>query len=508
MSNESTLTKKIGFFAGIVVFILVALMKTPSGMEEGAKITLALLLWMAIWWATEAVPLPITSLLPLVILPIFKVIGAKDIAKSYMSQEIMLFVGGFFISEALEESGLHTRFSLGLINLIGTSPRKIILAFMIAVGFISMWISNTTATVMVLPIALSVIEFYKSLIKKENLKVDTTPGSFNFATALMLGVAFAASIGGMGTPIGTPPNIIFMSMAKQMFPKAPTLSFLDFSKFGVLFIILFLPFTWFMLTYVFFKPGFSSLKESKEIFVAELKKLGKMNKKEKIVLVVFLLTVFLWIFRADINFGSFTLKGWATLLGIEKFVHDSTVAIFAALLFYVIPVNFKEGETVLKADSVKKLPWDIILIFGGGLAIADAMVTTKMADFVGSKLTFLQHTNLLLVILLVGGVGWLIAQFTSHTSATSIFMPIAGAIAVAAKIHPYLVMLPTTFAISLAFSLPASTPPNVVVMTGGYVKVKDMLKAGFTIGLIGLIILVFYMYYIGIPLLHISSMPY
>jgi len=195
-------------------------------MEPGAKTTIGLLIWMAVWWATEAVPLSITSLLPLVVLPLFRVILAKDIAKSYMSQEIMLFVGGFFISEALEESGLHTRFSLWLINKIGTSPKKIILAFMIAVAFISMWISNTTAAVMALPVALSVIEFFKASIKKENVDVDTTPGEFKFATALMLGVGFAASIGGMGTPIGTPPNIIFMSMSKQMFPNAPTLSFL------------------------------------------------------------------------------------------------------------------------------------------------------------------------------------------------------------------------------------------------------------------------------------------
>lgn len=508
VETHSQLSKKVGFFAGILVFLLVSLLKTPQGMQVGAKITIGLLLWMAIWWATEAVPLPITSLLPLVILPLFKVISAKDIAKSYMSQEIMLFVGGFFISEALEESGLHTRFSLFLIDKIGTSPKKIILAFMIAVGFISMWISNTTATVMALPIALSIIEFYKSLIHKEGLAVDTTPGEFKFATALMLGVAFAASIGGMGTPIGTPPNIIFMSMAKQMFPNAPTLSFLDFTKFGLIFIVLFLPFTWFMLTSVFFKPGFPGLKESKEVFASELRKLGQMNKKEKIVATVFVITVLLWIFREDINFGSFTLKGWSSLIGVSKFVHDSTVAILASLLLYMIPVDFKKGETVLTGESVKKLPWDIILIFGGGLAIADAMVTTKLADFVGSKLAFLQGVNLLWVIFLVGGTGFLIAQFTSHTSATSIFMPIAGAVAVAAKIHPYLVMLPTTFAISLAFSLPASTPPNVVVMTGGYVKVKDMLKAGLTIGLIGLVILVFYMYFIGIPLLHIASMPY
>ncbi|MGC9171305.1 SLC13 family permease [Caldisericum sp.] len=508
MAKQSKLSQRIGFFVGILVFVLVLLMKTPTGMEVGAKITIGLLLWMAIWWATEAVPLPITSLLPLLIFPLFKVISAKDIAKSYMSQEIMLFVGGFFISEALEESGLHERLSLFLINKIGTSPKRIILAFMIAVGFISMWISNTTATVMALPIALSIIEFYKELIKKEGLNVDTTPGEFKFATALMLGVAFAASIGGMGTPIGTPPNIIFLSMAKQMFPNAPTLSFLEFSKFGILFIIFFLPFTWFMLTSVFFKPGFAGLKESREIFANELKKLGKMLIKEKVVLTVFLITVFLWIFRTDIDFGNFTIKGWSNILGISKYVHDSTVAILAALLLYIIPVDFKKGETVLNAESVKKLPWDIILIFGGGLAIADAMVSTKVADYVGSKLTFLSGVNLLWVIALVGGTGFLIAQFTSHTSATSIFMPIAGAVAVAAKIHPYLVMLPTTFAISLAFSLPASTPPNVVVMTGDYVKVKDMLKAGFIIGFLGLIILVFYMYFVGIPLLNIANMPY
>ena len=508
MAKQAKLSQKIGFWVGIAAFVVVLFLKTPAGMEPGAKTTIGLLIWMAVWWATEAVPLSITSLLPLVVLPLFRVILAKDIAKSYMSQEIMLFVGGFFISEALEESGLHTRFSLWLINKIGTSPKKIILAFMIAVAFISMWISNTTAAVMALPVALSVIEFFKASIKKENVDVDTAPGEFKFATALMLGVGFAASIGGMGTPIGTPPNIIFMSMSKQMFPNAPTLSFFDFAKFGTLFIIFFVPFTWFMLTSVFFKPGFGGLKESKEIFIQELKKLGNMTKKEKIVGVVFIITVFLWIFRVDINFGSFTIKGWSTLLGVSQYVHDSTVAILAALLFYIIPVDYNKGEYVLNKESVNKLPWDIILIFGGGLAIADTMVQTKLAEYIGSKLVFLQGMNLLLVIFIVGAAGFFIAQFTSHTSAASIFMPIAGAIATAAHIHPYLVMLPVTFAISLAFSLPASTPPNVIVMTGGHVNVKDMLKSGFTIGFLGLIILVLYMYFIGIPILGIANMPY
>jgi len=210
----------------------------------------------------------------------------------------------------------------------------------------------------------------------------------------------------------------------------------------------------------------------------------------------------------DINFGSFTIKGWSTLLGVSQYVHDSTVAILAALLFYIIPVDYNKGEYVLNKESVNKLPWDIILIFGGGLAIADTMVQTKLAEYIGSKLVFLQGMNLLLVIFIVGAAGFFIAQFTSHTSAASIFMPIAGAIATAAHIHPYLVMLPVTFAISLAFSLPASTPPNVIVMTGGHVNVKDMLKSGFTIGFLGLIILVLYMYFIGIPILGIANMPY
>lgn len=509
MANKSSnLSRKIGLFAGFAIFILTLLIKAPEGMSIGAKITVGLLLWMAVWWATEALPLSVTSLLPLIILPLFKVMTAKDISKSYMSQEIMLFMGGFFISAALEESGLHKRFSLWLIDKIGTSPKKIILAFMIAVGFISMWISNTTATVMALPIALAIVSFYKELVEKEGLNIDTTAGTFKFATALMLGVAFAASIGGMGTPIGTPPNIIFMGMAKKMFPDIPALSFFDFTKFGFLFIIFFLPFAWFMLTSVFFKPGFKSLSESKDVFDRELKGLGKMSKRERLVAIVFTITVILWIFRADLNFGHFVIKGWTTLLGVQDYVHDSTVAMISALALFLIPVNFKEGETVLSWKAAKNVPWDILLIFGGGLAIADAILNTKLADFVASKLTFLQGVSLFWVIFLVGGVGFLIAQFTSHTSATSIFMPIAGAIAVAAKIHPYLVMLPTTFAISLAFSLPASTPPNVVVMTGGYVKVKDMLKAGLVIGIIGLLVLVVYMYFIGIPLLNISAMPY
>lgn len=506
--TSAKMSKKVGFFVGIAVFIITLLFKTPDGMLPGAKITIGLLLWMAIWWATEALPLSVTSLLPLIIIPLFKVLDAKTISKSYMSQEIMLFMGGFFISAALEESGLHKRFSLWLIDKIGTSPKKVIFAFMIAVGFISMWISNTTATVMALPIALSIIAFYKELIKKEGLNVDTTPGTFNFATALMLGVAFAASIGGIGTPIGTPPNIIFMGMAKKMFPNAPTLSFFDFTKFGFLFILFFLPFTWFMLTSVFFRPGFKSLSESKDVFDRELKSLGKMSKRERLVAIVFVITVILWIFRADLNFGSFTIKGWSTLLKVQDYVHDSTIAMISALVLFILPVNYSEGETVLSWKSAKEVPWDILLIFGGGLAIADSILQTKLADFIASKLSFLQGVNLFFVILLVGGVGFLIAQFTSHTSATSIFMPIAGALAVAAKIHPYMVMLPTTIAISLAFSLPASTPPNVIVMTGGYVKVKDMLKAGFIIGLIGLIVLIVYMYFIGIPMLHFSSMPY
>lgn len=499
--------QKIGLFLGIGLFVAMMFLPPPTGMSVQAKNTAAVALLMATWWITEAIPIPATALLPLILFPCLAVLSAKDVAVRYADQNIFLFMGGFFIAMAMQRWDLHKRIALYIIKILGTSPRKIILGFMVATAFLSMWISNTATTMMMFPIGLAVILHAETMIKKENINITTEKGKFNFGIALMLGIAYAASVGGIGTLVGTPPNIVFAGIARSLFPKAPEIGFIDWLKIGFPLVIVFLPIIWLYLTRIILPPQLKKIPGSKDIIVRDLKALGTMKTGEKLTLIVFVLVALAWIFRKNIDLGFFLVPGWSHLLGISQYVHDSTIAISGALLLFVMPVNFKKREFVLNWEWAIRIPWGIILLFGGGFALAAGFQASGLAQWIGERLAFLSGMPLIVMIFCICILLTFLTEVTSNTATTTMMMPVLGSMAVAMSIHPYLLMIPATISASCAFMLPVATPPNAIIFGSGYLRIPDMARVGFFLNLIGAIIVTCIVYFLAIPIFKINILP-
>ena len=495
---------KIGLFLGVVIFILILLAPAPTGMSILAKRAAACAILMAIWWITEAIPIPATALLPLILYPTLKIMPAKEAAIPYADRNIFLFMGGFFIAMAMQRWELHKRIALYIIRILGTSPRKLILGFMVATGFLSMWISNTATTMMMFPIGLAVIMHAKLMIGKERMGISTEPGRFNFGIGLMLGIAYAASIGGIGTLVGTPPNIVFAGVLKSLFPGAPEIEFFEWMKVGIPLVIIFLPIVWFYLTYIILPPRLRKIPGGKEVIEDDLKALGRMKKGEKLTLIVFCLTALGWIGRSNIDIGIFVIPGWADLLEIGKYVHDSTVAIFGALLLFLIPVDFRRRVFVLDWDWAKRIPWGIILLFGGGFALAASFQSTGLAEWIGGKLEGLAGVPVVWMIISICLLLTFLTELTSNTATTTMMMPILASMAVAIRVHPFLLMIPATISASCAFMLPVATPPNAIIFGSGYLSIPTMARVGVILNFIGAFIVTLVVYLIAIQVFGIS----
>jgi sodium-dependent dicarboxylate transporter 2/3/5 len=467
----------------------------------------AVALLMATWWITEAIPIPATALLPLILFPLLGILPAKDVSIRYADQNIFLFMGGFFIAMAMQRWGLHKRIALHIVRFLGTSPRRIVLGFMIATAFLSMWISNTATAMMMFPIGLAVIMHAANMIEKEKLDIKTAPGSFNFGIALMLGIAYSASIGGIATLVGTPPNIVFVGIFKSLFPKAPEIGFLDWLKIGLPLVLIFLPITWVYLTRIAVPPRIKKIPGGKDVIDADLRALGVMKRGEKLTLIVFVLVALAWIFRRNIDLGFLIVPGWSSLLGIEKYVHDSTVAIFGAILLFLLPVDFKNRTFVLNWEWALRIPWGIILLFGGGFALAAGFQSSGLAQWIGERLSFLCGVPTIIMILCICLLLTFLTEVTSNTATTTMMMPVLGALAVATRVHPFLLMIPATMSASCAFMLPVATPPNAIIFGSGYLRIPDMARVGFFLNIIGAIIITLIVYFLVIPILKINALP-
>lgn len=481
-----------GFFLGLIVFFVI-LFLIPSGvMPEKAKRMVAISLLMAIWWITEAIPIPVTALLPIPMFPLLKIMKTNEVTINYGHHLVFLFLGGFIIALTIERWNLHKRIALVVINLIGSNARLIILGFMIATAFLSMWISNTATTMMMLPIGLAVI----SQISENNEQQKFLKGKDNFALALMLAIAYSASIGGISTLIGTPPNVVFIGMLKSNFPNAPEISFLQWMLFALPFSLIFLPLAWFYLVFIAAPVQSSSLLLKRKIFQAELRKLGNMSRPEKYTLTVFIITAILWIFRSDINLGSVQIRGWASLLNLGGYIHDSTVAMTMAILTFIIPVPSKEGKYQFLMDwnGLAKLPWGILLLFGGGFALAHGFQESELTLWLGEQLSMLHFLPLIIIILIVSAMTTLTTEFASNTAMASTLLPIIAGLAIALDLNPMILMIPVTVSSSTAFMLPVATPPNAIVFGSGYIQIKDMVKIGIFMNLLGLILITFFLY--------------
>ena len=491
------LSSKIGFISGLLVFIYLILFSDLDSSNPRVTYTAAVASLMAIWWMTEAIPLAATSLLPFVLFPLMGVLGGEAIASSYFNSVIFLFLGGFLLALAMEEWDLHRRIALRIINLFGGSPSSIVIGFMVATAFLSMWISNTATALMMLPIGLAIIHKMENEFGEETTK--------NFSITLMLSIAYACSLGGIGTLIGTPPNLAFVRIYQIIFPEAPVISFGSWMLLAVPISIVMLIFTSFMLTKVFYKFD-KNLRIDSTFIKEEYIKLGKISFEEKTVALVFAVTALLWIFRADLNFGFLLIPGWQNILPFPDYINDGTVAIGMSLLLFFIPSK-KEKRTLLDIKVFAKIPWGIILLFGGGFALAEGFTKSGLSEFIGENFYNLDYLSPLVITLIVAFVINFLTELTSNTATAQMILPIMASVSVAIGIHPLLLMITATLSTSMAFMLPVATPPNTIIFASERIKIANMVKAGFAVNIMGVILVTIIVWFLGDILFDFSSFP-
>lgn len=498
---------KIGLYLGAILFILLVFIPFGDHNPELSRMA-AVAVLMAVWWITEAIPIPATALLPVALFPILGLMSGKEVCPHYINSYIFLFMGGFMIALALERWNLHRRMALHVVRIVGEQPRRLVLGFMLAVAFLSMWISNTAASMMMLPIGMSVISLARDQLQKISLQEhnEKTLHRFqnNFPIVLMLGIAYGASIGGVGTLVGTPPNLVFCHIFQMEFPHGPEVTFTTWLLLGLPLVCVFLVVAWLLLVYVIYPPGRGQFFGGGTIIKQELTRLGRMSKAEKRILVIFLATALLWIFRQDISFSdSFKIPGWSSLLGLTK-VDDGTVAIFMALSMFLIPAGNQSGERLMNWQTTRRLPWGILLLFGGGFALAAGFSQSGLSQWVGSRLTFLAKTPPIIMISSVSLLVTFLTEMTSNTATTQVILPVLASLARSIKINPLLLMLPATISASCAFMLPVATPPNAVVFGSGYVPIIKMVRAGLILNFVGVVMVLLTVYLVGVSVFDIS----
>ena len=469
------IAKRVGLLLGPVFFLIINILPFELVSSSGDKV-ISVALWMITWWITEAVSISVTALLPLLLFPLLKVMPMNEVGSNYGSPIIFLFFGGFVMALALEKVNLHKRIALSIIKLTGTTPKKVVLGFMIATGLLSMWISNTASTVVMLPIALSVIQL---LIDDED---GFTKNDKNFAVSVMLGIAFSANAGGIATIIGTPPNSVLIGFLENEYNIE--ISFLEWMSIGLPFSLIMISVVYLVLVEFMYPNKNLKFKASQEVIHTELKKLGKISKREKFVLLVFACAIFLWIFRAVINKVFPELK-----------LTDTMISVFAALAIFAVPFNFKKGDFILNWKDTEKLSWGILILFGGGLALAKGMSSSGIVDQVSSAIAsynlgvFLTGSILIFLMLFM-------TELMSNVALVAVLAPVVAGIALGLNIPIVNLLVPVTIASSCAFMLPMATPPNAIVFASGYVKVKDMMKTGLILNCLAVLLLVVIFKYI------------
>ena len=482
--------------------LVILLIPTPPGLSPEGQKVLAVAVLMALFWITEAIPLYATALIPLSAFPLLGIMKAKELASSYGHHFIFLFMGGFFLAKAIEKWNLHERMALHIISMIGTTPRRIILGMMVSTGFLSMWISDTASTMVMFPIGMAILVHVEKSVDEKTWQEDIHYR--NFSACLILSIAYAALIGGIATLIGTPPNIVFASSLKTLYPNSPEITFFEWMKVGLPLTLIFLPLTWFYLTRIALPVSLSEIPGGREVINEKKAALGPMTTGERYMLVVFLIAVFGWIFRKNIDLGIVTIPGWSSLLGLENFVNDSTVAMFVALLLFITPVNLKKGEFLLDWEWAKRIPWGILILFGGGIALASSVKSSGLSQWIGEGVGILSELPVILMVLGVCLIITFLTEITSNTAISTVFMPIMGAIAVTMGISPLLFMIPVALSASCAFMLPVATPPNAIVFSSGKITVPQMARTGIGLNFLGVILITLAIYLLAIPIFGIT----
>jgi len=466
----------LGIVLALITYILV-----PNNEFSQAPTMAAIVIVMAVFWIFEVIPIPVTSLLPLVLFPIFGILDTKATALFYGKDIIFLFLGGLMMAQGIQESNLHKRIALHIVNLIGSKPAKLVLGFMVATAFLSMWISNTASVMLMMPIGLSIIEEIKSNdISKKIIS--------KFAVALMLGIAYSADIGGMATLVGTPPNMVFSEMYHSLFPDLPQIGFGQWMLMGLPISIVFIFTGWLLMTKVIYRLPNKKLLKNKHLIKDLIKDLGKLRRDEFLSGLVFLIAAILWITGADISLSdNLTFKGWRSTFELTK-VTDASIAIGAAVLLFIIPSKDKSKSTLLTWKKAKTLPWGILLLFGGGFALAGGFTSSGLSNLIGQLFELVTIDSPIIIVAIVCLVLTFLTEITSNTATTNLLLPILAKASAVLGIDPRYLMIPATLSASCAFMMPVASPTQAIIFGSGHVKIKQMIKAGVLFNILGIII--------------------
>jgi len=487
--REFSTRQKIGLLLGPLLFALMLVVPTPPGMEPGAQKMAAVALLMATWWMCESIPIPATSLLPIALFPLLGIMHTKKATAPYASHLIFLFMGGFIIALAMQRWNLHRRIAMNIVKAVGFSPGRLIFGFMASTAILSAFVSNTATTVMMMPIGLAIIQHVITEGKKEGLdrEIDFSPENFAFGLNLMLGIAYAASIGGIATLIGTPPNTVLAGYLQKAYGYEIT--FAGWMKVGIPLVAVMLPLCWLWLTRVANPMKLKRVPGGRDLIDAELRKMGAMSAGERWTALVFLLTALGWIFRKQLGF----------LFPEPTLITDAAIAMIGAISLFLIPINLKRNEFVMNWHWATKMPWGVLLLFGGGLAMASGFKATKLADWIGSQVGLLEGAPVLVLVVATATLIIFLTELTSNTATTAMVMPILSAVAIGLGQNPLLLVVPAAIAASCAFMLPVATPPNAIVFGSGYVSIPKMARSGFGLNVIGIVVTVVVTYVLVLP---------
>ena len=468
---------RLGLYLGPLSFLLIYFLVDSPDLNPQAKAMLSLTAWMAIWWITEAMPIAGTALLPLIFMPLLGILKIDLVSANYMHPTVLLYMGGFLLATGIEKWNLHRRIALNIINLLGTDLRRIVLGFILATGLLSMWISNSATALMMLPIGLAVVSQFKEQLGKSNEVLADKLGK-----NIMLGIAYSASIGGMATLIGTPTNAILSAVVKEMYDYS--IAFDQWMLFGLPFSLVLLGICWYYLV-AFGNPLPKSFRlgNAKLIVSEQLKALGKITFEEKTVLVVFGLVCFSWISRSF-----FIVKLFP---GID----DTIIVLVGVVLLLLLPSS-RSGERILDWKTAEKIPWGVLILFGGGLALAEGFKETGLAEWIGQKFTLIEGVGFFVLLLIIIASVNFLTEVTSNVATASMLLPILASVAIKLDLHPFGLMVGATLAASCAFMLPVATPPNAVVFGSGYLQMRDMVKAGLWLNILSILLVTLMVYFI------------
>ncbi len=490
-----------GLAFGLALFFVIVIDLPGFGLARNARLAAAVITLMAVWWVSLALPIAVTSLIPIVAFPLLGVMKSGQVVKYYAANNIYLFLGGFIIALAIERWNLHKRLALWMMLRLSGQPSMLVFGFLLVSALLSMWISNTATAMMMLPIGMAVASQVGG--------ADERLGKM-FAPALMLAIAYGASVGGIATPIGTPPNIVFAGQFAQQYPDAPAITFFEWAKIFVPLTLILLPLVWLVLTRVIFHFGRTAATDW-EIIRHQYRRLGKISKPEIRVLVIFVSTALMWIFRSDITLGSLTIPGWSSLFPHPEMMHDATVAISMAILLFLIPSGeAKKGGMLMDWPTAVKVPWGILILFGGGFAVAGAFTSTGLDQSVGETLRpLISGLGPWVMILVVCLFVTFLTELTSNTATAATLLPIMAAIAIVVRVNPLLLMIPTTISASCAFMLPVATPPNAIVFGSGKVTMGQMVRTGLLLNIVIALVVSTYLYLVLLPAWKMTiALPY